>query len=99
MPEKWVRILEAAVERTWGPVLCFDDQGLAHPPWQEFPDTPRYSLGWRMGAGEDYWHAFHDWYGGLQGEQRRLYRETYPEPTEWSGFYEQAGQDAGMSNG
>jgi hypothetical protein len=28
------------------------------PPWEEFPTYKRYSLGWRMGYGEDY---FHDW--------------------------------------
>ena len=31
------------------------------PPWEEFPTYERYTIGWRMGVGEDYrykWYAF-----------------------------------------
>jgi hypothetical protein len=31
------------------------------PPWEEFPTYERYTMGWRMGTGEDYfcdWHTF-----------------------------------------
>lgn len=40
-----------------------DDQGDLAPPWARFPHYERYSLGWRMGTGEDWlglWHVFLD---------------------------------------
>lgn len=38
-----------------------DAQGDLAPPWQAYPTYERYSMGWRMGAGEDWmglWHVF-----------------------------------------
>lgn len=38
-----------------------DADGDLAPPWERFPDYERYSLGWRMGAGEDWlglWSVF-----------------------------------------
>jgi hypothetical protein len=28
------------------------------PPWKKYPDIPRFSIGWRMGDGEDYYAQF-----------------------------------------
>lgn len=38
-----------------------DENGDLIPPWAQFPDYERYTIGWRMGAGEDWmslWHVF-----------------------------------------
>src|SRR5690606_25733592 len=38
-----------------------DDHGDLAPPWARFPTYERHTLGWRMGAGEDWlglWHVF-----------------------------------------
>jgi hypothetical protein len=72
-------------------VDSFDSEGYMLPPWIACPDIPRYSIGWRMGGGEDYWIAFIDWYRGLQSKEREQYRQAYPEPDEWSGLYDEFG--------
>ena len=86
-------MIKAAAERVSEPALPFDDRGLARPPWEALPDIPRYSIGWRMGGGEDYWLAFHEWFRVQGPEKRKHYIAIYPEPDAWSGFYEQAGLD------
>lgn len=38
-----------------------DEHGDLAPPWAQFPEYERYTLGWRMGVGEDWlglWHVF-----------------------------------------
>lgn len=50
IPPDLVRILKDHLAKSKKYSL---DQDLA-PPWVEFPDIPRYSIGWRMGPGEDY---------------------------------------------
>lgn len=68
--------------------LRFDEQGSALPPWEVFPDIGRYSIGWRMGSGEDYWHAFAEWYSNLSATDRANFRASYPAPEGWEDFYE-----------
>jgi hypothetical protein len=58
------------------------------PPWLQFPEIKLGSLGWRMGDGEDYWYSWQDWYVSLSEEARSSYREKFPEPPSWEGFYE-----------
>lgn len=57
------------------------------PVWIAFPLIPWGSIGWRMGAGEDYWHAWLAWFNGLSAEERAAYQQTWPEPEMWQGFY------------
>ena len=57
------------------------------PLWIFLPGIPRYSLGWRMGQGEDYKREWWPWFRSLNNEQRELYINKYPEPPEWRGFY------------
>lgn len=33
------------------------------PPWEQFPTYERYTIGWRMGTGEDY---LHNWYAFVE---------------------------------
>lgn len=72
-----------------------DAEGLFAPPWVAFPSIGRGSIGWRMGAGEDYMHIWHTWYADISDEKRALLRQRYPEPEEvseglpWKGFYDE----------
>jgi hypothetical protein len=49
------------------------------PPWIKFPDIPRGRIGWRMGAGEDYWNSFAGWYVGLEPAEKTLFKSKFPE--------------------
>lgn len=64
-----------------------DDRGDLPPPWVEFPTYERYSIGWRMGSGEDWlglWHVFLQALGD-DPEARRAYLERHhPAPLNWS---------------
>ncbi len=59
------------------------------PLWLAYPEIERYSIGWRMGYGEDYRYQFWDWMETLSGEERREYRELFPEPVTWRGWWEE----------
>lgn len=63
------------------------------PPWKAFPEYERYSMGWRMGPGEDYWHAFHDWILSLDRPEVDEFVSAFPEPESWAGFYDTIGID------
>lgn len=57
------------------------------PVWMAFPTIPWGSIGWRMGRGEDYWHAWVSWFRELSVSSREEYRQEWPEPDGWQGFY------------
>src|SRR6478672_6140932 len=57
-------------------------------PWERLPEIPRYSIGWRMGAGEDYWYDWLTWLRALSADQREDYRRLHPETVEWAGTYD-----------
>lgn len=57
------------------------------PPWIKYPDIPRYSIGWRMGAGEGYMCEWGPWYNGLSPSGQQKYQQMNPPPDEWSDFY------------
>ena len=44
------------------------------PPWLAYPEYERYSLGWRMGSGEDYLDRFVSWFEALGEKEREIYR-------------------------
>jgi hypothetical protein len=58
-----------------------------NPVWNEFPDIPWGSAGWRMGWGEDYMRRWAKWYISLAESERQGYKNGWPEPQEWEGFY------------
>ena len=62
------------------------------PPWIQYPDMPRMSIGWRMGYGEDFLDNWLPWYNGLSERSKRKYRAKFPEPEEWKGYYEEKKQ-------
>lgn len=57
------------------------------PPWLAFPEIERYSIGWRMGYGEDYIYKFGKWFDCLPEEEQKEYRSLFPEPVTWKGWW------------
>lgn len=59
------------------------------PPWLKYPGEERTSIFWRMGRGEDYLIE-EAWLYLQYASPERLskYREFYPEPDDWSGWYD-----------
>nr|MCU0354264.1 hypothetical protein [Cytophagales bacterium] len=51
------------------------------------PEIPRYSIGWRMGYGEDVAWEFSLWWRGLSEETKEKYKQMHPEPKGWRGWY------------
>jgi hypothetical protein len=45
------------------------------------------SIGWRMGAGEDYSDDFSRWWSGQTRALRLKVKAVYPEPEDWGDFY------------
>lgn len=58
------------------------------PVWAAFPDIPWGSIGWRMGSGEDYCGEWRGWYCKLDELDKRAYKNQWPEPEPWKGFYD-----------
>jgi ribA/ribD-fused uncharacterized protein len=58
------------------------------PPWLAYPKIERYSIGWRMGYGEDYMIRFSNWWDTLSQEERMECQTLFPEPVTWKGWWE-----------
>jgi len=65
----------------------FEKESLPDPPWKVFPKLERGSMGWRMGAGEDYIIGFREWFSDLEEKKKSYYSFIHPEPNDWTGFY------------
>jgi hypothetical protein len=64
-----------------------DPRGDLAPPWERFPDYERYTLGWRMGAGEDWlglWHVFLEGLGPDPETRLAYLRRHPPAPVNWA---------------
>jgi len=57
------------------------------PLWVTIPEYNRYSMGWRMGGGEDVSTRFQRRYRNLSENSKEAFRRQYPEPEGWEGFY------------
>jgi len=55
-----------------------DDEGWLLPPWLKYPEIPDGSIGWRMGAGEDYMILCRIWFACLSKDEKALYKKKYP---------------------
>ena len=64
------------------------DKKIMPPLWLAYPEIERYSIGWRMGYGEDYKYKFFDWFETLSQEEKAQYRTLFPEPVTWKGWWE-----------
>ena len=58
-------------------------QKAMRPQWMVYPSYGEFSMGWRMGGGEDYRYKFWDWYEKLTKEEQQAYQEAYPYPIFW----------------
>lgn len=58
------------------------------PPWLVYPDMERYSIGWRMGYGEDYIYRFSSWLDALSAEESTEYQLLFQEPVTWKGWWQ-----------
>lgn len=58
------------------------------PLWLMYPYISRYSIGWRMGYGEEYKYEFSDWYTALSDEERKQYQQMFPAPKGWLDWYD-----------
>lgn len=63
-------------------------QSYMPPPWLAYPEYERYSLGWRMGSGEDYLDRFVSWFEAIGEKEREIYRARFPEPFTWAGWWD-----------
>lgn len=64
-----------------------DVNGDLAPPWERFPNYERYTIGWRMGTGEDWlglWHVFLDGLGPSFEARLAYLRRHPPAPETWA---------------
>ena len=68
--------------------MALQDKSIMPPPWLAHREIERYSIGWRMGYGEDYIDRFGDWLDTLSPDERTEYRTLFPEPVTWKGWWD-----------
>ncbi len=64
-----------------------DPRGDLAPPWERFPDYERYTIGWRMGAGEDWlglWSVFLEQLASDLETRIAYLRRHPPAPVSWA---------------
>lgn len=54
------------------------------PEWLACPEIPQYSIGWRMGYGEDYGYRISLWWQKLSEQERTEYERLFPYPAFWT---------------
>lgn len=57
------------------------------PPWIKHPEMDRYSIGWRMGYGEEHFDNVIQYFKTLNDKQMRLYELTFPAIGDWFNWY------------
>lgn len=57
------------------------------PPWLKYLDIPAGAIGWRMGAGEDYYDKFYRWFSGLPPDEQDAYSRANEPPSGWRDLY------------
>lgn len=67
--------------------MALQDKNIMSPPWLAHPEIERYSIGWRMGYGEDYIDRFYNWLDTLSPEEQTEYYVLFPEPVTWKGYW------------
>lgn len=64
-----------------------DGNGDLAPPWERFPTYERYTIGWRMGSGEDWlglWHVFLEDFEPAFEARLAYLRRHPPAPVTWA---------------
>ncbi|WP_246414918.1 NADAR family protein [Listeria farberi] len=64
-----------------------------------YPEIERYSIGWRMGYGEDYQTKFFKWWETLSSAEKLEYQTLFPEPIAWDGWWKDNHPDEIISHG
>lgn len=60
------------------------DHGTVLPPWLRYPQLERYSIGWRMGYGEDHMILLGHWTASWTRDDWLAYlRRHAPVPVDW----------------
>lgn len=72
-----------------GEHILLKNKQIMPPPWIAFPKIERFSIGWRMGYGEDYIDKWGAWLSSLTNEDVKAYQELFPEPVTWKGYWNQ----------
>lgn len=80
-------MLDRAELRAEGITSEVDVHGTMRPPWEKYPDIPRYSIGWRMGSGEWYLWLWQEWYAHLSAADQQAYQTRWVPPDDFEGFY------------
>lgn len=52
--------------------MALKNKKIMPPPWLAYREIERYSIGWRMGYGEDYICRFNDWLNSLYRGTSRI---------------------------
>ena len=68
--------------------MALEKKSLMPPPWLAHREIERYSIGWRMGYGEDYMYRFIKWLDTLSAEEQAEYHTLFPEPVTWKGWWD-----------
>ena len=68
--------------------MALQEKKIMPPPWLAHREIERYSIGWRMGYGEDYIYRFGDWLDTLSPDEQTEYRTLFPEPVTWKGWWD-----------
>lgn len=67
------------------------------PLWLAYPEIERYSIGWRMGYGEEYQNNFFAWWDSLSLPEQIEYQTLFPEPITWDGWWLDEHPDENLS--
>ena len=68
--------------------MKLEEKKIMPPPWLVYPEIERYSIGWRMGYGENYIYKFWNWLDTLTSDELAEYRSLFPEPITWKGWWD-----------
>ncbi|EGK1783534.1 NADAR family protein [Listeria monocytogenes] len=79
--------------------MSLHNKNILPPLWLAYPEIERYSIGWRMGYGEDYQTKFFEWWETLYSSEKREYQTLFPEPITWDGWWEDKHPDEIISHG
>ena len=58
--------------------MALQKKKIMPPPWLAHREIERYSIGWRMGYGEDYIYRFGDWLDTLSWMSGRNTAPSFP---------------------
>lgn len=79
--------------------MSLQNKTLMPPPWLAYRHIECCSIGWRMGYGEYYLDQFLDWFDSLSNEEQSEYRNLFPEPLTWKGWWDKELSDDGLEHG